>query len=90
MKSLISLIIVATLFYSLVTLAAEVRKPGQAMSLCKAEAMASHENYLSSKSKRIRQTRNGFELKLRVRLDDKTINANCDVSRDGNVLYAAS
>lgn len=89
MKSLISLLLVAGVFYALVANASEVDKPGQAMTLCKAEAMASHADYQSSKSKRIRQTRDGYKLKMRVRLEDRTVNANCVVSRDGTVTYGA-
>lgn len=89
MKSLISLLLVAGVFYVAVANAAEVSKPGQAMTLCKAEAMASHPDYQSSKSKRIRQTREGYKLKMRVRLEDETINASCIVNRDGTVTYAA-
>lgn len=89
MKSLISLLIITgTLFGA--TAHAEKLTAGKAISLCRAEAIASHSDYKSSKSKRIKQLRGGFKLKLQVRLADKSITSNCAVNKSGEVTYSAN
>ncbi len=69
---------------------ADVKTAGGAMALCKTEAQNTHSNYVSSKSKQIKQTRSGFRIKMRVRLEDKSISSNCEVAKDGTVKYGAS
>ena len=87
MKAVTSLILAAGLATAVTANANEVSSAGGAMALCKAEAQAAHSDYVSSKSKRIKQNRKGYQIKMRVRLADKSINANCNVAKDGTVAY---
>jgi len=90
MKAISTLILATGVAFSGQALAAEKISAGKAMSLCKAEAISAHSDYVSSKSKRIKQVRTGFKVSMRVRLAEKTINANCEVAKDGTVNYGAS
>lgn len=90
MKSLISILLLASVFYAGVTQAKEVTSAGQAISLCKAQAIENNDDYVSSKSKRIKETRSGYKLKLKVTLADSTVSSNCVVGKDGTITYAQS
>lgn len=91
MKIITNLAVASSLFVagSASVAAAEVETAGSAISLCKEQAIATHSDYVSSKSKRIKQTRDGYRVNLRVVLADKSINSKCEVSRDGTVEYKA-
>jgi hypothetical protein len=88
MKTLMSILFIAGIFYTGISSAATVNSAGQAMSLCKAEAQAQNDNYVSSKSAQIKRIRTGFRMKLRVVLDDGSARAKCEVGRDGTVNYS--
>lgn len=89
MKFLTNLAVATSLLAAGNASAAEVETAGSAISLCKEQAIATHSDYVSSKSKRIKQTRDGYRVNLRVVLADKSINSKCEVSRDGTVEYKA-
>lgn len=89
MKFLTNLAVATSLLAAGSASAAEVETAGSAISLCKEQAIATHSDYVSSKSKRIKQTRDGYRVNLRVVLADKSINSKCEVSRDGTVEYKA-
>ena len=87
MKTLMSILFIAGIFYTGISNAATVSSAGQAMSLCKAEAQAQNNNYVSSKSAQIKRIRSGFRMKLRVVLEDGSARAKCEVDRDGSIKY---
>ena len=89
MKTLLNILLVTTVLYVGATQAAGISQ-GKAISLCKAEAQAQNENFSSSQLKRIRDSRSGYKVKLRVVLDDKTISSNCVIARDGSIEYSQS
>ena len=89
MKTLLNILLITTVLYAGVSHAASI-SAGKAVSLCKAEAQAQNENFVSSKMKRIKDSRAGYKVKLRVVLDDKTISSDCVVARDGSVEYSQS
>lgn len=90
MKAISTLILATGVAFGGQALAGDKLTGGKAMSLCKAEAIAAHSDYVSSKSKRIKQTRDGYSISMRIRLDETTINADCAVAKDGTVTYGAS
>lgn len=88
MKTLMSILFIAGMFSTGISNAATVSSAGQAMSICKAEAQAQNDNYVSSKSAQIKRVRTGFRMKLRVVLEDGSTRANCEVGRDGRIKYS--
>ena len=88
MKTLMSILLIAGMLYTGISNAATVSSAGQAMSLCRAEAQAQNDNYVSSKSAQIKRVRTGFRMKLRVVLEDGSTRANCEVGRDGSIKYS--
>ena len=89
MKTLLNILLITTVFYVGATQAASISQ-GKAVSLCKAEAKVQNDNYASSQLKRVKDSRAGYKVKLRVVLDDKSITSNCVVGRDGSVEYSQS
>ena len=89
MKTLLNILLITTVFYVGATQAAGVSQ-GKAISICKAEAKAQNENFVSSQMKRIKDSRAGYKVKLRVVLDDKSVSSECIVARDGSVEYSQS
>lgn len=89
MKTLPTLMLAVGLSSGVSAYAADSVTAGGAIALCKTEAQAAHSDYVSSRSKRIKQVRSGYRIKMRVRLEDRSINANCEVAKDGTVNYGA-
>ena len=89
MKTLLNILLITTVFFFGAAQAANISS-GKAVSLCKAEAKAQNENFVSSKMKRIKDSRAGYKVKLRVVLDNKTVSSNCVIARDGSVEYNQS
>jgi len=90
MKSLLSILAIAGTLYVGTTQAAEIRSAGQAITLCKTEAMEQNADYVRSKSRNIKETRGGYKLKMKVTLAESTVVSKCTVSRDGTVDYSQS
>lgn len=88
MKTLLSILTIATLLFIGTTQAAQVTSAGQAISLCKAEAQAQHADYRRSKSQKIKQVRGGYKVNLKVSLADSSVRTVCNVSKDGTLVYA--
>lgn len=88
MKILISIILIASLFQISTSQAATVNSAGEALKLCKAEAVKKYADHVSSKAKRIKTTRSGdYKIKMRLVLADSASNAECEVSKEGLVVY---
>lgn len=85
MKSFIT-ILVAGLFS--ISAHAQVESAGAAVSLCKAEAAKQHSDITNIKSKRIKESRSGYKVKLSVKAGGEKMKATCKVARDGEVTYA--
>jgi len=92
MKHLKTLTLATGLFTAtLITLpvqAAEVKTAGQAMSLCTAQAKATHSDYKRSKSTKIKQRRGVFKIKLKVITESGSVNSLCEVTKEGSVTYS--
>lgn len=89
MKTFLNILLITTVLFAGVTQAASI-SAGKAVSLCKAEAKAQNENFVSSQMKRVKDSRAGYKVKLRVVLDDESISSECIVDRNGNVEYSQS
>lgn len=85
MKSSLITILIAGLFS--ISAYAQVETAGAAVSLCKAEAAKQHSDITNIKSKRIKETRSGYKVKLSVKAGGEKIKANCKVTRDGEIAY---
>jgi len=68
--------------------AAEVETPGQAMSLCRAEAKLQHPDHKRIKSTKIKQVRSTFKITLKITSENEKVKSLCEVTRDGSVTYA--
>lgn len=90
MKNIISSAITASLLLTNAAFAEDVISSGQATTICKNQAVTNHSDFKRSKTRQIKETRNGFELKLKVYLEDSSVIAECDVKRDGTVAYSVS
>lgn len=67
--------------------AANVKTAGKAVTLCKTFAQETHEGYLRSKSKKIKETRSGYKVKLKVVSEAGSEIVKCSVAKDGTVDY---
>lgn len=88
MKTIITTALLsASLLLAIPAQAAAVKTAGQAMSLCKNHAQETHEGYLRSKSKKIKQTRSGYTIKLKVISESGSELIQCSVAKDGGLDY---
>lgn len=78
----------AGLLFSASSNAESIKTAGHAMSLCKAQAEKAHPGYKRSKSTKIKQTRGGFKIKMKVFTTEESVNILCEVAKDGEVSYA--
>lgn len=90
MKALIKSILIISLLSVSVVGAQEVTSAGAAVSLCRVEAMTKNTDFVRSKATRIKETRSGFIIKLKVYLADSSITSNCEIDRDGSIEYSES
>ena len=92
MKTLLNTLLTTSILFAGVTSAAhhQVATQGAAIGVCKTQAIEANEDYKSSKTKQIKNTRNGYKIKMRVKLENSTTVAVCEVARDGTVSYNQS
>lgn len=92
MKKLRNLTIVSSLFLASFTSsnlqAAKVETAGQAISICKTEAINANPNYKRSKITKIKQTRGAFKIKMKVINETETVKAQCEIDKDGIATYS--
>ncbi|MBX2847389.1 MAG: hypothetical protein KTR16_03660 [Acidiferrobacterales bacterium] len=88
MRNLIKVLILFSIFSVSYAGATEVTSLGQAVSLCRAEAMTVNDDFVRSKSTRLKETRSGFNIKLKVYLSEKSVTTSCEVQRDGTLSYS--
>ena len=82
-------ILLTTLLFSQAILANEgVSSLGQAVSLCRAEAMTVNDDFVRSKSTRMKETRSGYNIKLKVYLSETSVISTCNIQRDGTLAYS--
>ena len=88
MKALIKTLLIVTISTGLNVNATTVNTESQAIALCKDEAMKVNDDYKRSKSRRIKKTRAGFSIKLKVFLSDSSVTSSCEIKRDGTLVYS--
>lgn len=66
----------------------QVETLGQAISLCRAEAMTVNDDFVRSKSTRMKETRSGYNIRLKVYLSETSVTSTCDIQRDGTLAYS--
>ncbi len=89
MKNLTTSLLAVSLFVATGAQAAQpVKSSGHAVSLCKAQASASNENYKRARASKIKQTRGVYKIKLKVLTEDGSSNALCEIAKDGTITYS--
>lgn len=88
MKTLISILTLASLFFITNSHAANKLSASNALALCKTEAKAKHPDYKRSKTKQVKPTRAGYKVRLKILLEEGSVDSICQVGRDGSVVYA--
>lgn len=90
MKTLINSFLLISLLSVSAVNAQDVISSSTAVSLCRVEAMTQNSDFVRSKATRIKETRDGFIIKLKVYLAENSVTSNCDIKRDGTLSYSES
>ena len=90
MKALTRSLIAASLLIASASYAEDVTTAGQALSICKAQAEIAHADHKRSILKKVRQNRNGYQVKLKILTNEGAVSTVCDVTKEGEVTYTKS
>lgn len=89
MKTITSTFIATSLLIlSMSAQANEIKTSAQALSLCKAQAEIAHPGYKRSVMKKVKKVRSTFKINLQVLTESGKIKTQCEVSKNGEVVYA--